>query len=167
MIPIEDRESLQTRLEETLLRLIAQGIRYFGAGGALGFDTIAALTVIKLRETHPHIRLILVLPCKDQPKGWNQEDVKTYKQILLKADKFVHTSERYYSGCMHKRNRRLVDHSAVCVCYLIERTGGTAYTVRYAELMGLRIINLALTQTAPAAPRSATSGNSPREGSPE
>ena len=44
---------------------------------------------------------------------------------------------------MLKRNRHLVDNSSVCICYLTESTGGTAYTVEYARKSGLTIVNLA------------------------
>lgn len=44
---------------------------------------------------------------------------------------------------MFKRNRHLVDNSSVCVAYLTANSGGTAYTVNYAESKGLKIINLA------------------------
>ena len=49
------------------------------------------------------------------------------------ADKVVYTSQDYYSGCMHKRNRHLVDNSSRCICFLNEKTGGTFYTVNYAS----------------------------------
>ena len=39
-IPEEEREQLARRLEATVEELIRAGVRYFGAGGALGFDTI-------------------------------------------------------------------------------------------------------------------------------
>ena len=55
----------------------------------------------------------------------------------------VYTSQAYTAGCMHKRNRHLVDNSSVCVCYLTKDSGGTAYTVRYARKRGLEVINLA------------------------
>ncbi|MCL2883887.1 MAG: hypothetical protein FWF49_00185 [Oscillospiraceae bacterium] len=45
---------------------------------------------------------------------------------------------------LQARNRALVDHSDVCVCFLNKSTGGTAYTVKYAQKKGLSIINLAL-----------------------
>ena len=38
--------------------------------------------------------------------------------------------------------RRLVEESRVCVCHLGKKTGGTAYTVRYARQKGLTVINL-------------------------
>ena len=116
---------------------------YFGAGGALGFDTLAAQAVLKLKERYPDIKLILVLPCKTQTSGWRQTDIDEYERIKAAADKVVYTSEVYYRGCMHKRNRHLVDNSSLCICYLTEDRGGTYYTVNYAKENGLQIINLA------------------------
>ena len=125
-----------------LVTLIEQGYRYFGAGGALGFDTLAAQAVLRLRERYPQIRLILVLPCLNQTRGWPQADIDTYEEIKRCADKVTYTSEHYFRGCMQKRNRHLVDNSSACICYLTKPTGGTAYTVDYARRMGLRIINV-------------------------
>lgn len=126
-----------------MIEAIEQGYRYFGCGGALGFDTLAAQTVLRLQEIYPEIRLILVLPCRDQTRGWKQADVAEYDRIMKAADKVTYTSEQYYSGCMHKRNRHLVDNSSLCICYLTEQSGGTAYTVNYARSQGLKIINVA------------------------
>ena len=44
---------------------------------------------------------------------------------------------------MHKRNRHLVDNSSLCICYLTKQSGGTAYTVSYAESHDLKIVNVA------------------------
>ena len=126
-----------------MIEAIEQGYRYFGCGGALGFDTLAAQTVLRLRETYPEIRLILVLPCRNQTRGWKQDAVAEYDRIIKAADKVTYTSEQYYSGCMHKRNRHLVDSSSLCICYLTEQSGGTAYTVNYARSLGLKIVNVA------------------------
>ena len=126
-----------------MIEAIEQGYRYFGAGGALGFDTLAAQTVLELKSEYPEIKLILVLPCKNQTRGWEQADIEEYEQLEAAADKVVYTSKAYYSGCMHKRNRHLVDYSSLCICYLTEQSGGTAYTVNYARSQGLKIINVA------------------------
>ena len=130
-------------LFEEIEKLISKGVCYFETGGALGFDTLAALAVLELRETHSHIKLILILPCKEQTRGWQEEDKKIYGQILSKADKTVYASENYFRGCMQKRNRNLVDESSFCICYLNKPVGGTAYTVEYAKKQGLCIINIA------------------------
>lgn len=135
--------ALPSRLDGAIEALYGQGIRFFGCGGALGFDTLAALAVLRARERHPAIRLILVLPCKNQTRGWPPADIETYSHIYCRADKVVYIGERYTRGCMHERNRRLVEHSTVCVCYLTQTAGGTHYTVEYARRQGLRILNLA------------------------
>lgn len=142
-IPIEKQNEISRRLEAVLIHLIERGYLYFGAGGALGFDTLAAETVLALREKYPQIKLILVLPCKAQADRWNERERNLYENILGQADKVVYTSTKYIKGCMYKRNRHLVDSSSVCVCYLTEDTGGTAYTVRYASAKGLFIVNVA------------------------
>lgn len=139
IIPSEKRASLFAHLTDVITSLLEAGYRYFGAGGALGFDTLAAQAVLQLRTEYPQIRLILVLPCKEQTRGWLAADVDTYIEILHQADKVVYTAEHYYRGCMFKRNRHLVDNSSVCICYLTSDHGGTAYTVRYAQSQQLRL----------------------------
>lgn len=141
-IPPTQYDIIQCRLEGILIDLIHEGYRYFGAGGALGFDTMAASTVLKLQKEYPWIRLILVLPCRDQAQRWSATDQQLYEQIKRRANKVVYTSDCYTSACMFVRNRHLVDCSSVCVCYLTRPTGGTAYTVKYAQEKHLKIINL-------------------------
>lgn len=149
-LPENEKGKISLDLENTVLSLIHSGYRYFGAGGALGFDTLAAQTVLRLRQSYPDIRLILVLPCVSQADKWSPADAAIYQEIMGQANKIVYTSHEYTAGCMFKRNRHLVDHSSVCICYLEKSTGGTAYTVDYARKCGLKIINLAEEQeTAP------------------
>ena len=141
-IPPEQAGALSRQLKSTLIQLINDGYLYFGAGGALGYDTLAAETVLELKTQYPDVKLILVLPCLSQTRGWSARDIEVYEDIKKKADKVVYTSQEYTKGCMHKRNRHLVDNSSVCVCYLTESTGGTAYTVDYARRNNLTVINL-------------------------
>ena len=143
-LPVCGRKELAAKLEDTIIGLIDRGIRFYGAGGARGWDTLAAQTVLRLKGRFPHIKLILVFPCRTQTRGWPAADVQEYGRIKALADKVVYTSQEYTKGCMHKRNRHLVDHSSVCVCYLTKKDGGTAYTVDYAEKQVLEVINLAL-----------------------
>ena len=134
---------LARRLKEILIELIDNGYIYFSTGGALGFDTLSAQTVLDLKSDYPQIKLILVLPCLSQTNGWNPLDIEIYKVIKKKADKVFYTSQEYSRGYMQKRNRHLVDNSSVCVCYLTQNTGGTAYTVEYAKRKNLLVINAA------------------------
>lgn len=135
-----DIGTLPRRLEEEIRSRIREGFRVFAAGGARGFDTLAAETVLHLREEYPHIQLVLILPCRDQTRDWPEEAVQQYETILARADEIIYTAEVYTTGCMLKRNRRLVAESAACIAYLRQPQGGTAYTVRRARDQGLRVI---------------------------
>lgn len=142
-LPLDCTE-LQANLEKAIIELIEQGVVFFGSGAALGFDQLAALTVLRLKEDYPHIRLVMVLPCppEQQSLKWNNEQKKRYYEILGQADKVRILSPRYTNSCMHDRNRHLVDNSAYLICYLREQHGGTYYTVNYAEQQGLKILSL-------------------------
>ena len=142
-IPPEKWAEIAGQLERVIVSLYQRGVRFYGAGGARGFDCLAAQTVLRLRESCPSMKLILVLPCLTQTRGWPAADVAEYERIKGLADRVVYTSQAYTAGCMHKRNRHLVDNSSVCVCYLNRKNGGTAYTVDYAAKQRLEIINLA------------------------
>ena len=134
-----DIGALPRRLEEEIRSRIREGFRILVAGGARGFDTLAAKTVLRLREEYPHIQLVLILPCRDQTRDWPEEAVQQYEAILAQADEVMYTAEVYTAGCMLKRNRRLVQESAACIAYLRQPRGGTAYTVRQARAKGLRV----------------------------
>ena len=131
-------------LRREVLRLVREeGFTRFLSGGALGFDTLAAETVLEISEDYPHVELVIVRPCEDQTRGWSAKDTTRYEAILARASEVVTLAPAYHPGCMQARNRYLVEHSAVCICYLTERAGGTAYTVRYAASRGLPVVNLA------------------------
>ena len=134
---------LLQRIKDGVTYLYSHGVKTYLTGGALGFDTLAAKAVIECRYVHEDIRLILVIPCRDQTRGWKQRDIETYEYIKGLADDVICLSEHYYNGCMHYRNRYLIDNSSSCICYLTQAKGGTAYTVSYARHMGLSIFNLA------------------------
>jgi uncharacterized phage-like protein YoqJ len=135
-------EPLRRKLEETLEELIAQGVVYFGCGGAIGFDTLAGFAALRLKERYPQIKLILVLPCRNQDMRWSEAQKADYRELLAGADKITYVSEQYFDGCMQKRNRHLAAHSGVCVAYMTRDAGGTAYTVRCARERGVRVIHL-------------------------
>lgn len=142
-LPVKDIKKIEARLEKEIEELIKSGFCYFAAGGALGFDTVAEQTVLNLKEKYPYIKLFLVLPCKNQAECWNEPNKRLYEHIKSKSDKVIYTSDNYFRGCMHKRNRFLADNSSVCISYLVENTGGTLYTVNYAKKIRLEIINIA------------------------
>lgn len=141
-IPMGQLNYVKNLLNRTVEELIAKGYSVFAAGGALGFDTMAAQCVLNLKSKYPHIKLILILPCLEQTKNWRERDIYIYEDIKSKADEVIYTSLNYTKSCMFKRNRALVDKSSVCIAYLTKKTGGTAYTAKYAVEKGLQLINL-------------------------
>lgn len=133
---------IRRKLTEVIENLISEGVIYYGSGGALGFDSVAAGVVIKLKKKYPQIKLILVLPCENQTRGWKEHEKDYLDYLKRNADKIVIISKKYTNTCMMQRNRRLVDHSRVCISYMTKNTGGTANTVRYAMECGLKLINI-------------------------
>ena len=58
-----DVKLVMGRTEEHIKVLVRRGVKYFGVGGALGYDTLAAKLLFWLRETElPNIKVILVTP---------------------------------------------------------------------------------------------------------
>ena len=141
-IPADQQSRILQNTAQIVRELYARGYRTFCTGGALGFDTIAARVVLALKKTHPDIRLHLVLPCKNQTARWLSADRLVYEVIKKEADEITYVSEEYTRYCMHERNRCLVDLSSVCICYLTKPTGGTTYTVNYAEQQGLQVMKV-------------------------
>ncbi|MBO5270630.1 MAG: DUF1273 family protein [Clostridia bacterium] len=141
-IPSEHLDILIRALDETIRTLYEKGVTEFRAGGALGFDTIAALRVLWQKQQGLDVHLHLLLPCRSQADRWPPEARLDYNFILSRADTVYYVSEAYTPSCMHTRNRALVDGSAYCVSYLLQNKGGTAYTVSYALKNGLSLINL-------------------------
>ncbi|MCM1060305.1 MAG: DUF1273 domain-containing protein [Eubacterium sp.] len=140
----QDCTELQADLEKAITTLIKQGVVFFGSGAALGFNQIAAETVLMLKKDYPQIKLIMVLPCppEQQSLKWNDEQKKHYYELLRQSDKVRLLSPQYTSSCMLDRNRHLVDNSAYLICYLRKQSGGTLYTVNYAEKQGLKILRI-------------------------
>jgi uncharacterized phage-like protein YoqJ len=139
-VPQGKIEDIKAQLEVAIRQLIGKGYKTFLSGGAVGFDTLAAETVIRLRSEFPHIQLVVVQPCKNQDTKWNETDKARYNALLSQADSVVCLSDSYYDGCMKVRNKYLADNSSACVAYLLRERSGTAQTVRMCRENGSEII---------------------------
>ncbi len=138
----EAMERLTELLERVIGELCERGATVFRAGGAQGFDTVAALTILNMKETYPEIQLELVLPCKNQTETWDMASIQTYHYIMQNADYAEFLFDSYVEGCMQERDRALVDGSDVCVAYCARSQSGTAFTYTYAMREGIETINL-------------------------
>ena len=147
----EEEYGIMLKLRATIQYLVSQGVKDFHAGGAVGFDTLAAIAVLQVKNEHDDVRLILDLPYEKQlSEKWSDKQKRQYKMVLENADVVNIHSKRYsdYEAARQallKRDRILVENSYYCVCYLRPGTdrGGTLYTVNYAKRGNTHIINLA------------------------
>lgn len=134
---------LENALTDNILMLINEGVSEFITGGAEGFDTIAAETVIYIRdELKMGIMLTVAIPFRGQDSRFSDEWKKRYKAVLEKADKKVLISNEYYTGVYKKRNEFMVDRSDFCIAFYDGKTGGTRNTVLYANKTGKTLINI-------------------------
>jgi uncharacterized phage-like protein YoqJ len=135
---------LPSLLDAKISSLIENGFTTFKAGGAVGFDTICALKALEMKRRYPekNIRLELCLPCPEQAAFFKDSDKQIYSYVLSRADSICYAEKAYVSGCMFSRNRMLVNGSDLCIAYLSEKKGGTAYTVSYAKENGVEVLNL-------------------------
>ena len=88
---------IEKKLDKAVRDCISKGAECFITGGALGFDTLAARTVIRLRKEFPQIKLILALPCPPQAQTlkWSAAQVAEYREILGLADDVRILSQTY------------------------------------------------------------------------
>ncbi len=131
------------KTDAAIAALYGMGCRDFYAGGAIGFDTLAATRVLLFRETHPDVHLFLILPCRDQCRGWSEEEVRVYRALQNASDGYRYIRDRYDPQVMRDRNAALVAESEACIAYLVRPISGAAQTVRMAEKAGHLVINLA------------------------
>ncbi len=137
-IPDHRYKEIYNQTVDLIKMLYREGIKTFVCGGAVGFDTLAAKAVLEVRELLD-IKLHLVLPCATQSDYFTQSQKEDYKQILYSCDSYETLFEHYVRGCMHMRNKKMVEMSTVCIAYCQKNTGGAAYTVKQAVSNNLPI----------------------------
>lgn len=144
-IPENVKPLLSQLLPQILDGLYLRGARIFKAGGAIGFDTMAAQAVVdlKARTNDKDIKLHLCLAAPDQSKKFNQFDSIIYRMVFDIADSYSYEAEKCSSSAYMSRNRRLLEGSDVCVAYCTMQKGGTYYTCTKALTGGIEFINLA------------------------
>lgn len=140
----KDIPTAMKRTEEYVRDLVKKGVVFYGCGGALGYDTLAAQLLMKLRDDEGlPIKLILVAPFENFTNRWSPEQQRIFREMLPKYNKVVYKEQYPSKGAYLSRDRHLVDGSAYCIAYCNRNTGGTAYTVDYARKNGLQIFNTA------------------------
>jgi len=143
-VPGKDVDRILDRVETLVRALVKKGVRYFGVGGAIGFDTLVAQHLFYLRDIHHlKIKVILVCPFDGFTNRWHQDQQDRFQEMLSHYDKVIYKEETGSREAYLSRNRHLVDNSAYCIAYCTRNQGGTAYTVRYAMKNGVTVLNTA------------------------
>lgn len=136
----EEFQELTERLANNIISLIEKGYDTFVSGMALGVDMLCAEIVIKLKTIYP-INLKCYLPCKNQNQLWNKYDKMKYNFILKSANEIVCAVDgNYTTGCMHLRNKMMVDDSDLVLAVYYGGNGGTKHTIDYANSLGKEIL---------------------------
>ncbi len=118
------------KLKAAVKKVVEKGVEVFYDGMAMGFDLLAAETVLSLKKQNPQIKLIACIPCYGQEKNFSAKDKERYCKILKKADEKVLLSEHYFRGCMQVRDKYMAERADCMIAYCKKQTGGAAYTVK-------------------------------------
>ena len=138
-----EADRLTDMLNDAVAAAIRDGYMHFISGMARGFDMLAARAVLNARHRGAPVILECALPFEAQTSGWSGADIAEHKDIMKNADRLTVVCEQAKPESYLRRNRYMVEHSAMLICYFDGQPGGTAYTRRYAKKRGLNIVNLA------------------------
>ena len=139
-----EKLDIMKKLDRLIPALAEKGCTEFNAGGALGFDTVAAIMVLRAKQKYPQMKLNMYLPYPQQAEKWNSADRRLYEKIKAESDNIFYSSSAYTPDCMNSRNRALVDNADICIAWCRQIKGGTAYTISYAMDNGKEVFNLAM-----------------------
>ena len=118
----------------------AQGMRHFICGMARGTDLYFAEAVLALRLCRSGVTLEAARPCESQADAWPEAERHRYQAILDQCDFETLVQHRYDRFCMQRRNRYMVDRSALVLSvYDGVPKGGTAQTLAYAMRQGVPV----------------------------
>ena len=142
---IIDREHTETiggLLSRAVEFAYNEGCRTFYAGGAMGFDTLAAAAVAGLKVKYPHVKLHLIIPHHGHDRDFSEFYKKLFEFTLQNADTVTYIQKRYTPGVMQVRNAALVRGADICIAYMTKLRGGTYQTVNMARRDKIKVINI-------------------------
>ena len=109
---------------------------YIGRNGE--FDRYAASVIKRMKRTLGEVRIALycVLPYPEK----DMEDFEGYYDgvIIPEYEKRPHPK-----SAIKQRNRRMVEEADLVICYVEKKSGGAYDSVRYAQKLGKKTVNLA------------------------
>ncbi len=128
---------------KNIFELYERGFRRFITGGSSGFDLIVAKALIYVRDNSLRdIKIIMAIPYIGQEENYPIAEQILYLRAIDTADQVHYISKEYHEEAYLERNKYMLMHSSVLVCYYDGQRGGTMYTVNRAVQTGHEVINL-------------------------
>lgn len=133
---------LKVRIAAALEDAYEKGMRHFICGMARGADFYFCEAALALRDANPGVTVEAAIPCEEQAAKWSERDRDRYFALISACDYETMVQHHYDKGCMLRRNRYMVDRSAMLIAAHNGMLGGTMYTLTYAMKKGLEIVIL-------------------------
>lgn len=134
--------ALKARLAEALDEAYEKGMRHFICGMARGADFYFCEAALALRARRPGVTVEAAIPCEEQAARWNERDRERYFSLVERCDYETMVQHHFDKSCMLRRNRYMVDRSAMIIAAYDGMLGGTMYTLTYALRNGLEVVTL-------------------------
>ena len=138
--------SLKRRIADAVEAAYQENCRHFLCGMAQGCDLYFCESVLRLREAHPEVTLEAAIPCPGQDSSWPPAQRERYARLVAACDYETVVSAQYTPGCMHRRDRYMVDRASLLIAAFDGTPGGTRYTVAYAMSRGVPVVDLPILQ---------------------
>ena len=136
--------SLKRRIADAVEAAYQENCRHFLCGMAQGCDLYFCESVLRLREVHPEVTLEAAIPCPGQDSSWPPAQRERYARLVAACDYETVVSAQYTPGCMHRRDRYMVDRASLLIAAFDGTPGGTRYTMQYAMSRRVSIVDLPL-----------------------
>ncbi len=109
---------------------------------ANGCDLYFAEAVLELRKKLPDITLEAAIPWEGQAEGWTAAQRARYDAVRAACDYETVVSKSYTPDCLLRRNRYMVDNSALLIAAYSGAAGGTRSTILYAMRQNVEIYEI-------------------------
>ena len=133
-------------LKRRLLRAVCDacdaGYTHFICGMARGADLYGCEAALAAREQYPHITVEAAIPCPTQADGWPEAERARWRSLVDRCDFETMVQAKYTPGCMQRRNRYMVAHSARIIAVFDGQEGGTRQTLELAMKNGAEVVIL-------------------------
>ena len=88
-IPADKADYLRDEVKKAIEYMMRKGITDFWCGGALGFDTLAAEEVLKLKHNYPEIKLFIAMTSPTQSIAGMKRIKRHMTQLRQKLIRFA------------------------------------------------------------------------------